>query len=118
MTAELPLHLGEILAKLEALTDSLARAAWAWFSEIEQFGGLVAALDSGLIRDRIAAAWGERSERLAHRTDAITGVSEFPNLAEQLPSREAAPEIVPRGGLPRVRAAGAFEELRDAGVTW
>jgi methylmalonyl-CoA mutase len=99
---------------VESLTDSLARAAWDWFTEIERAGGLVAALDSGLIADRIGAAWEERSTRLAHRTDAITGVSEFPNLAEKLPERAPAAEALPTGGLPRVRAAQAFEELRDA----
>src|SRR4051812_582674 len=101
---------------VESLTDSLARAAWDWFTEIERAGGLAAALDSGLVADRITAAWEERSTRLAHRTDAITGVSEFPNLAEKLPSREPVTAPVPSGGLPRVRAAQAFEELRDAGA--
>jgi methylmalonyl-CoA mutase len=99
---------------VESLTEQLAQAAWAAFTEIERAGGLQAALASGLVGDRIAAAWAERSERIAHRTDAITGVSEFPDLAEQLPSRRAAPAVLPTGGLPRVRAAAAFEELRDA----
>ncbi|SHN82756.1 heterodimeric methylmalonyl-CoA mutase small subunit [Geodermatophilus obscurus] len=98
---------------VEALTDALAEAAWSWFTEIEGAGGLAAALDSGLVRDRIAAAWDARAERLAHRTDAITGVSEFPNLAEKLPERQPAADLHPTGGLPRVRAAQAFEELRD-----
>jgi methylmalonyl-CoA mutase len=101
---------------VESLTESLAQAAWDWFTEIERAGGLVAALGSGLIAERIGGAWAERSTRLAHRTDAITGVSEFPNLAEKLPDREPSTEPVPSGGLPRVRAAQAFEELRDAGV--
>src|SRR4051794_15781366 len=98
---------------VESLTDRLAQAAWDWFTEIERAGGLVAALDSGLIGDRIGAAWGERATRLAHRTDAITGVSEFPNLAEKLPDRESVARAEPTGGLPRVRAAQDFEELRD-----
>jgi methylmalonyl-CoA mutase len=101
---------------VESLTDQLARAAWDWFTEIERAGGLVAALDSGLVADRIAAAWAERSSRIAHRTDPITGVSEFPNLAEKLPERRPLTEPVAGGGLPRVRAAQAFEELRDAGA--
>ncbi|WNV77882.1 methylmalonyl-CoA mutase family protein [Geodermatophilus sp. DSM 44513] len=88
-------------------------AAWDWFTEIERAGGLAAALDSGLVGDRIAAAWDARTERLAHRTDAITGVSEFPNLAEKLPARQPAADLRPTGGLPRVRAAQAFEDLRD-----
>src|SRR3712207_1056339 len=98
---------------VEALTDALAEAAWTWFTEIEGAGGLVTALDSGLVRDRIAAAWDARAERLAHRTDAITGVSEFPHLAEKLPERQPVADLHPTGGLPRVRAAQAFEELRD-----
>jgi methylmalonyl-CoA mutase len=99
---------------VETLTDDLARAAWDWFTEIERAGGLQQALADGLVRDRIAAAWDERAARLATRTDAITGVSEFPNLAEKLPDRQPAAELLPSGGLPRVRAAQAFEELRDA----
>ena len=104
---------------VESLTESLAEAAWAWFTDIERAGGLSAALSSGLVGDRIAAAWDERAQRLAHRTDAITGVSEFPNLAEVLPERQPAAEVLPAGpgGLPRVRAAEAFEELRDRADT-
>jgi len=113
-------HLGRVLDPaggswyVESLTESLAQAAWAWFTEIERAGGLAAALDSGLVRDRIAAAWNDRATRLAHRTDALTGVSEFPNLTEKLPDRRPAASGAPPGGLPRVRAAQAFEELRDA----
>ncbi|TFV91557.1 methylmalonyl-CoA mutase [Blastococcus sp. CT_GayMR20] len=99
---------------VESLTDEIAQAAWDWFTEIERAGGLVAALDSGLVRDRIGAAWDERAKRIATRKDAITGVSEFPNLAEKLPSREPLAWSPPSGGLPRVRAAQEFEELRDA----
>jgi methylmalonyl-CoA mutase len=99
---------------VESLTDELTRAAWDWFTEIERAGGLVAALDSGLVRDRIGAAWEARAARIAERKDPITGVSEFPNLAEKLPSREPSRAAQPSGGLPRVRAAQEFEALRDA----
>src|SRR4051812_41474333 len=100
---------------VESLTEQIAQAAWAWFTEIERAGGLQRALSDGLVRERVAAAWQERSTRLAHRTDAITGVSEFPNLAERLPERRPAAEVLRSApqGLPRVRAAQAFEELRD-----
>ena len=99
---------------VEALTDQLAHAAWDCFTEIERAGGLQQALADGLIADRIEAAWQDRSKRLATRAEAITGVSEFPNLAEKLPSREPLAWQPPSGGLPRVRAAKEFEELRDA----
>ncbi|MFE6499299.1 methylmalonyl-CoA mutase small subunit [Kitasatospora sp. NPDC057738] len=97
---------------VEQLTDELARAAWAWFQEIERAGGLHAALESGLIGERIAATWAERSVRLAKRREPITGVSEFPHLDEQPLVREPAP-AAPGGGLPRVRRAEAYEALRD-----
>ncbi|MBA3339647.1 MAG: methylmalonyl-CoA mutase small subunit [Geodermatophilaceae bacterium] len=100
---------------VESLTEQLAVAAWEWFTEIERAGGLSAALSDGLIADRIASAWGARSDRLAHRRESIIGVSEFPNLGETLPVRRrptAAREASGRG-LPQVRAAEAFEALRD-----
>ncbi|WP_405016505.1 methylmalonyl-CoA mutase subunit beta [Kitasatospora sp. NBC_00070] len=96
---------------VEQLTDELARAAWAWFQEIERAGGQAAALRSGLVRDRIAATWAKRSTDLARRREPITGVSEFPNLQEQPVVREPAPAPL-GGGLPRVRRAAAFEALR------
>ena len=98
---------------VESLTEELAQAAWAWFTEIERAGGLSAALTSGLVGERIAAAWADREQRLATRADAVTGVSEFPNPAEVLPTRRPA-AAPPSGGLPRVRAAAAYEELRAA----
>ncbi|MFE9745050.1 methylmalonyl-CoA mutase family protein [Saccharothrix saharensis] len=96
---------------VERLTDDLAQAAWAWFREIEAAGGLPKAFD--LVGDRIAATWEQRRRNLADRTDAITGVSGFPNLGEQPVVREPAPRE-PGGGLPRVRYAQDFEALRDA----
>jgi methylmalonyl-CoA mutase len=99
---------------VESLTDRLAQAAWDWFTEIERAGGLQQALADGLVRDRLAAAWDARAARIATRKDPITGVSEFPNLTEKLPSREPAADVLPSGGLPRLRAAQEFEALRDA----
>jgi len=98
---------------VESLTEDLARAAWAWFTEIERAGGLAAALSAGLVAERIGVVWEERRRRIAHRTDAITGVTEFANPAEQLPTRRPA-GAPPSGGLPRVRADEEFEQLRDA----
>ena len=114
-------HLGRVLDPaggswyVESLTDALAHAAWGFFTELERAGGYAAALSSGLVAEEVAAAWAARSQRLATRKDAITGVSEFPNVAEKLPDRRPAPAEPARGpgALPRVRAAQAFEALRD-----
>ncbi|POM22406.1 Methylmalonyl-CoA mutase small subunit [Actinomadura rubteroloni] len=97
---------------VEAITDGLAHAAWDWFTEIERAGGLGAALASGLVAGRVAATWERRRADIAHRRAPLTGVSEFPNLAEKLPERPVAP-AAPGGGLPVVRYAQDFEDLRD-----
>ncbi|GLY52931.1 methylmalonyl-CoA mutase family protein [Lentzea sp. NBRC 102530] len=129
-------HLGEVIDPaagswyVENLTDALAVQAWAWFQEIERAGGIAEA--GSLVAGRIATTWAARSARLADRSDPITGVSEFPNLTEKPVVREPfgidSDSQAPRGdapptpsfsggsdsfGLPRVRYAQAFEELRD-----
>ncbi|MFD5079910.1 methylmalonyl-CoA mutase family protein [Streptomyces sp. NPDC058371] len=96
---------------VERLTDELAHAGWAFFRHIEQLGGQGAALRSGRLREDLATTWAARSAKLAERREPITGVSEFPNLAERLPERTPAP-MEPSGGLPRVRRDEAYEALR------
>ncbi|MCZ9342313.1 methylmalonyl-CoA mutase family protein, partial [Streptomyces sp. TRM76130] len=96
---------------VERLTDELAHAAWGFFQEIERGGGQAACLRSGLVGDRLAATWAARGAKLATRREPVTGVSEFPHLAEEPVVREPAPEP-PSGGLPRVRRDEAFEALR------
>ncbi|WP_055696958.1 methylmalonyl-CoA mutase family protein [Streptomyces silaceus] len=96
---------------VERLTDELAHSAWDFFQEIERGGGQAAALRSGLVGDRIAATWAQRKKKLARRREPITGVSEFPLLAERAVEREPA-AAAPAGGLPRVRRDEAYEELR------
>ncbi|MFF4017304.1 methylmalonyl-CoA mutase family protein [Streptomyces sp. NPDC001843] len=96
---------------VERLTDELAEASWAYFRRIEGDGGPAAALRSGRIRTDLATTWAERSKKLAKRREPVTGVSEFPLLAEKPVERAPAPEP-PSGGLPRVRRDEAYEELR------
>ena len=92
---------------VEKLTDDLARAAWALFGEIEERGGLLEALD--FLREGIARTVSARALDIANRKRPITGVSEFPNLHEELPERR------PYGHAVEVhRYAGEYEALRDA----
>ncbi|WP_200304679.1 methylmalonyl-CoA mutase family protein [Streptomyces adelaidensis] len=97
---------------VERLTDELAHVGWEFFQEIERAGGQAAALRSGSVRERLAETWAARSAKLAKRREPITGVSEFPHLAEKPVVREPAPEP-PSGGLPRVRRDEAYEALRS-----
>jgi methylmalonyl-CoA mutase len=98
---------------VESLTAELAQAAWNFFTELERAGGILAALDSGLVAERLEEVWSKRRANLAHRRDPLTGVSEFPNPDEKLPQRPAAPAPL-GGGLPKVRYGQDFEALRAA----
>ena len=43
---------------------------------------MAAALETGLIRGKVAAVRAEREAAVTRRKDALTGVSIFPNLSE------------------------------------
>ncbi|MFI6009959.1 methylmalonyl-CoA mutase family protein [Streptomyces sp. NPDC051243] len=96
---------------VERLTDELAHAGWEFFQRVEGNGGLAAVLRSGRLGQDLADTWQVRSGKLAKRREPVTGVSEFPHLAEKPVERQPAPEP-PSGGLPRVRRDEAYEELR------
>jgi len=97
---------------VETLTDELAQAAWAFFQEIEAAGGAVAALDAGLVAEKLAAVRAGREKDVATRKAPITGVSEFPDLHEKPVQRDPLP-ATDGGGLPVWRPAGAYEGWRD-----
>jgi len=107
---------------LEAMTHELCTAAWSAFREIEQAGGVWAALETGLIQRHAATVRAEREHAIARRTDILTGTNEFPDISEVLPAvLDVAPAPPPKdeaaiiaAALPRIRLAEPFEELRDA----
>lgn len=67
---------------IENLTKELAKAAWTKFQSLEASGGILKALANGSLKSEIEAVWQSREKRLATRRDPLTGVSEFPNIAE------------------------------------
>jgi methylmalonyl-CoA mutase len=107
---------------IEHLTQQLCLSAWTQFQEIERAGGAVAALEAGTIQQQVARVRAERERAVAHRKDALTGTSDFPDINEApasvldvppvaMPQRPTAVTVEP---LPRVRLAVPFERLRDA----
>ena len=82
---------------VERLTHDLAVAGWEFLQALD--GG--ASLD-----DAVAATVAERDHQVATRRRPLTGLTEFPNLAETLPERDGEPDDVRRYGA-------AFEALRD-----
>ncbi|MEC3953044.1 methylmalonyl-CoA mutase family protein [Nocardia sp. CDC153] len=92
---------------VESLTEELAAKAWEFMQEIEAAGGYLAALQQGLLAERIAETKAKRDSDVAHRKTAVTGVNEFPNLSEK-PLSEAA-----RATNGTARYGAAFEALRN-----
>ncbi|GAA3412132.1 hypothetical protein GCM10018952_23660 [Streptosporangium vulgare] len=99
---------------VERLTEDLAGRAWTWFQEIERAGGMADALASGVVAKRLAATWERHAAAIARRRDPITGVSEFPDLAEKPLSRRPRPAgAAGKAGGTGVHYAQEFEALRD-----
>jgi methylmalonyl-CoA mutase len=94
----------------ERLTDDLARAAWDRFTELERRGGILGALDSGLIAEQVGATWARRRDDLRRRRTPIVGVSRYADPHERPP----APGVpgTPKAGLPGQRCAAEFEQVR------
>jgi methylmalonyl-CoA mutase len=107
---------------IEDLTDKLCRAAWVLFQEIDTVGGAPAALQKGLLQEKIAKVRGERENAVAHRKDSLTGTSEYPLLSEApVKVFKATPIPIPPPAaaieypaLTPDRLAEPFEALRDA----
>jgi methylmalonyl-CoA mutase len=103
-------HLGQVLDPaggswfVEDLTRGIAEEAWRNFQQIESGGGFAEARD--LVGSRIAEVARERAADIAHRRTAVSGVNEYPNLAEvPLPQGDPLPGVQ--------RYAAGFEALRD-----
>ncbi|WP_084611799.1 methylmalonyl-CoA mutase small subunit [Tomitella biformata] len=107
-------HLGRVLDPaggswyVESLTGDLAAIGWKFFQEIEAAGGYTAALATGIIANRVEETGQRRYSDIAHRVSALTGINEFPNLAETAPDADSAPRLADVR-----RYAAAFEGLRD-----
>jgi methylmalonyl-CoA mutase len=103
-------HIGRVLDPaggswfVEDLTEQLAEQAWKHFRDIESRGGFEQARD--YVAGQIAEVADRRSDDIAHRRTALTGVNEYPNLAEPpLPQSDSRSPVA-------LYAAG-FEALRD-----
>lgn len=103
-------HVGRVLDPaggawfVEDLTAQLARQAWSHFQDIEARGGFGAARD--YVTEQIAEVAQRRTDDIAHRRRAITGVNEYPDLAEK-PLPQGLSDIT------IARYAAGFEALRD-----
>jgi methylmalonyl-CoA mutase len=97
---------------VESRTDQVAHSAWAEFTNIERLGGVITGLDMHL-RGLIGATQGRRADAINHRSDPITGVTEFAFPAEAKVERAPYPPAAATGSLRPRRWAEDFEALRD-----
>jgi methylmalonyl-CoA mutase len=80
---------------VERHTDDLCQAAWAELGRIESDG-------EGPFLERVAGVKARRETDVAHRHRAVTGLSEFANLADPVPARRNL----------SYRYGAAFESMR------
>lgn len=74
---------------VESLTDSIARAAWAFAQEIEAKGGMLAALKSGWVQKALGDTADKKRKAVTGRRQSVVGVSQYPNATERPLSRPA-----------------------------
>lgn len=101
---------------VEKLTRDLADHAWNLMQRIEGAGGIIAALQAGLVQTWVAEARTERAKLIATRRQTITGVTDFPLLGAKAPDVLRTRTLEAPGNaavLAPIRLAEPFERLRD-----
>ena len=102
---------------VENLTRAVAEVAWEVFTGIEGDGGFAAGLVTGALQDRCAGTWQRRRRDLATRRVAVTGVSEYPNIDDDVVPWTPGPEGVSTSEISPVvahRYGEDYEALRLA----
>jgi len=110
---------------LDQLTDQIARAAWGGFQVIEAAGGIVKALETGVVADAVNASRDGQAAAYADKSRKILGVTVYPNADDKVPEVATADpaDFAVAGPDPRlpgpdsacppltpIRFAAAFEE--------
>ncbi|MBK8900444.1 MAG: methylmalonyl-CoA mutase small subunit [Anaerolineaceae bacterium] len=107
---------------VESLTDELAQRGWALFQEIEAVGGVVAALQKGVIQQQIEETAAARQKDLATRKAVMVGTNMYPNVGEKpLPAPESEGiwptrkgERDPQPALAQLAAAAPTDQMARA----
>ncbi|WP_395647738.1 methylmalonyl-CoA mutase family protein [Terricaulis sp.] len=109
---------------VEKMTRELAAAAWDIMQLIEARGGIVSALQAGLLQDLVGGARMARQRAIASRKETITGVTDYPLLDAKPPEVLIRPAVRGEAAalqsadtraepLLAIRWAAPFEALRD-----
>ena len=95
---------------IEALTTSLARAAWTLFQRIEASGGYISSIN--WLAGEIAQSRAARENDVVRRR-TLVGVNNYPNPAEEFLSKDSR-ERIAGGPFPQFRLAEPFEASASA----
>jgi methylmalonyl-CoA mutase len=69
---------------IENLTSLIAENAWKLFVELEEKGGFLACLKSGLIQSKLSESAAKRHKDLATRKTILLGTNQYPNTLEKI----------------------------------
>ena len=108
---------------IESLTAMIAEQAWKIFLDIQNAGGMLAAIESGSIFAAVKETADKRKKDVASRKEILLGTNQFPNFSEMAAEKIVNKECACKCGctvetsgvvLPTERAAEEFETLRLA----
>ncbi len=93
---------------IEDLTNKMEAAAEEYFDKIEEFGGVISAIESGFFQKEIARAAYQYQREFENNDRIIVGVNEFKEEGEkiEIPLLQISPEVESRqiGNLKKLRA--------------
>jgi methylmalonyl-CoA mutase len=98
---------------MEKLTNELAEHAWEIIEEVDQLGGMVKAVESGMAKLRIEQCAAEKQARIDRGEDVIVGVNKY-RLAEEHPieTREVDNTAVREAQIKRLQEVRARRDQR------
>lgn len=69
---------------IETLTNLIADNAWKLFLEIEDNGGFLSSLKSGIIQEKLSESAAKRKRDVAIRKTILLGTNQYPNTGESV----------------------------------
>ncbi len=108
---------------IENLTDLITENAWKIFLEIEDKGGFLSCLKSGILQNKLSESAGERMNNVTLRKTLLLGTNHFPNNLEKISATADLDKVFGRKTyepdldvepIKMVRGSQSFEKLRIA----
>lgn len=108
---------------IENLTKLISERSWKLFLELEDNGGFLKSLRSGLVQQKIIASAETRKQDIATRKTILLGTNQFPNIKEKASedididklfnnTQDKSEQIV--APVSPIRASREYEKLRIA----